>query len=115
MGFIPIILTLSAAIMLFIMAVHHSIKTKKSRMDELQSQMTTGIMELVKDTQIPSGDLSETFQLAKKNIKSGQEDEFHLRVRIPYQRIKLIRAEYNQLIAKKPYSFVAKIMNHKPI
>lgn len=119
MGFIPIILTVSAAIILFIMAVHNSMKSKKSQIEGLQLSMVEGIKTLTKDfSNITLEDpkkLSETFQLAKNALEENQKEDFHVKVRMPYQKIKLIKAQYNKLISKKPYSFVAKMMGHDPI
>ncbi|WP_291782249.1 hypothetical protein, partial [Cecembia sp.] len=108
----------SAAIILFIMAVHNSLKSKKSQIQELQLLMSEGIKTLtdISINEMPSDTqkLSEKFQLAKISITESQEEEFHQKVRKPYQQIKLIKSQYNQLIARKPYSFVAKIMGHQP-
>ncbi|MGY6741144.1 MAG: hypothetical protein ACXIUQ_00300 [Cecembia sp.] len=119
MGFIPIILTVSAAIILFIMAVHNSMKSKKSQIEGLQLSMEEGIKTLIKDLsnfklEDPKK-LSETFQLAKNALEEDQKEDFHVKVRMPYQKIKLIKAQYNKLISRKPYSFVAKMMGHEPI
>lgn len=118
MGFIPIILTMSAAIILFVMAVHNSLKSKKSQILELQMKMSDGIKSLThmstEEAMTDSQKFSKIFQDAKSSINESQEEEFHQKVRKPYQQIKLIKSQYNQLIRRKPYSYVAKIMGHQP-
>ena len=119
MGFIPVILNMSAAILLFILAVHNSLKSKKSQMEELRFSMEEGIKALTKDlsgmNMKDTDELSEIFHTAKSALEESHQEAFHLKVRKPYQQIKLLKSQYNQLIARKPYSFVAKIMGHQPI
>lgn len=119
MGFIPILLTLSAAIILFIMAVHNAMKSKKSQIENLAELMVKGLQGF-SDNQISndntsSEDLSKIFQSVKKGVKSNDETRFDLEVRKPYQQMKLLKSQYNQLLAKKPYSYVAQIMGHRPM
>jgi hypothetical protein len=110
---------MSAAIILFIMAVHNSLKSKKSQIQELQSLMIEEIKALTgvnaDENVADSEKLSKKFQQAKSAIKEPQKEEFDKKVRKPYQQIKLIKSQYNQLISKKPYSFVAKMMGHQPV
>lgn len=118
MGFIPVVLTLSAAIILFFMAVNNSLKSKKIQIQEFQFQMLEGLkafdLSFLPNQEIIPANISEIYQKVKKNLQEDQFVAFDKKVRKPYQQVKLLKSQYNQLISKKPYSYVAKLMGHQP-
>jgi hypothetical protein len=119
MGFIPIILTLSAAIILFFMAVNNSLKLKKSQIQEIQSEMIKGFSKFDSDFNISSGTdwdkVTEKYLELKKKHESGELTDFDKVFKKPFQQAKILKSQYNTLISKKPYSFVANMMGHKPL
>jgi hypothetical protein len=119
MGFVPIILTVSAAIFLFMMAVHHSLKSKKNQIYTLREVMKAGLDEFqINNFHFENNDLEElskAFKVAKESLNGKEDKKFDELVRRPFREIKLISAQYNQLISRKPYSFVANLMGHQSI
>jgi hypothetical protein len=119
MGFIPIILTLSAAIILFIMAVNNSLKIKKTQIQGIQSEMIKGFSEFDSDLNISSltnwDKVKEKYMELKKKHESGELSGFDETLKKPFQQAKILKSQYNGLISKKPYSFVAKLMGHRPL
>ena len=119
MGFIPIILTVSAAIILFFMAVHNYLNLKKSQIQGLQSEMINGFSGFDPDFKIsPVSDwdwVTKKYMELKKKHESDPKSGFDETLKKPFQQAKVLKAQYNKLISKKPYSFVALVMGHKPM
>lgn len=122
MGFIPIILTLSAAIILFVLAVHNALKSKKSQAIKAQEAFITGLTNLNYQPTfklgLESSNLSEmekAYRSVKSELKAKKNEPFEIQVRNPYQAFRMTVLQYNKLIKKKPYSFVAGITGHQPI
>lgn len=122
MGFIPIILTMSAAIFLFFMAVNNAIKTKLKQIIELQEIMIAGLTKINPAITIASGitssalaGIEKEYQQVKGNISAENKDLFEKNIKSPYANLKLIISQHNKLIERKPYSFVAQLMGHQKI
>ncbi len=122
MGFIPIILTLSAAIILFILAVNNAMKSKKTQAIKAQEACLIGFTKLNYQPHFTLGFESENLLQMERDFKSFKSElpadkrvPFDREVRSPYQRFRLTISQYNKLIKKKPYSFVASISGHQPI
>lgn len=122
MGFVPIVLTLGAAILLFVMAVNQTILSKKNTLLDLQANFISGMEKLgVKQAKQPSIDkdtfqwIDQQYQQLKGQTPENKMDKFEQNIRKPYQSIKLKTNQYNQLVSKKPYSFVAALLGHRPI
>ncbi|WP_242617468.1 hypothetical protein [Cecembia calidifontis] len=100
------------------MAVNNSLKSKKIQIQDNQFKMMEGLRAFsqssISNEEIKQDRISKLYQNVKKSIQEDQLDAFDKKVRKPYQQVKLLKSEYNRLISKKPYSFVAKIMGHKP-
>jgi hypothetical protein len=117
MGFIPIILTLSAAIILFFMAVHNYLNLKKSQIQGLQSEMIKGFSGFDSDLKVSS--VTDWDWVAKKYLELKKKHaldpnaDFDKTLKKPFQQAKILKSQYNKLISKKPYSFVAQVMGHK--
>lgn len=122
MGFIPIILTMSAAIFLFFMAVNNAIKTKLKQIIELQEIMIAGMTKINPAITVSPGinssvltGIEKEYQHVKEAISDDNRELFEYNIKSPYANLKLIISQYNKLIGKKPYSFVAKLMGHQKI
>lgn len=122
MGFIPIILTMSAAIFLFFMAVNNAIKTKLKQIIELQAMMIAGLTKINPAITISTGitssalaGIEKEYQRVKRDISAENKDLFEKSIKSPYANLKLIISQHNKLIERKPYSFVAQLMGHQKI
>ncbi|WP_245889615.1 hypothetical protein [Cecembia rubra] len=100
------------------MAVNNSLKSKKIQIQDFQFKMIEGLKEfddsLKSNEAIKPDYISEIYQRVKKNLQEDDFEAFENKVRRPYQQIKLLKSQFNKLISKKPYSFVATLMGHKP-
>lgn len=117
MGFIPIFLTLGGAVMLFIMVVRQSLANKKQQFDALLNVVAVGLTKLSSNQSVKA-DLStiKSFvQEVKPKLKPEELSTYEALVKTPLNQAKLTRLQYNQLISKKPYSFVAKIFGYEAI
>ncbi|MCH7414962.1 hypothetical protein MM213_15785 [Belliella sp. R4-6] len=118
MGFIPIFLTLGGAVLLFIMVVRQSLKSKKKQFDTLCVATWTGLSQISPEAsgETPSFEkINNLYKKAKSELKDDQLGFYNSQIKKPIQEAKLIRIHYNNLVAKRPYSFVAKIFNIQPI
>ncbi len=119
MGFIPIITTLSAAIILFFLTVNYSLNSKKNKVINLQKEILQALSKLeLLENQFEVNelnkllDLQTIFKNAKAKVDKDKADEFITSVQTPYRALKLTLIQYNNTIAKNPYTFVAKLMGH---
>lgn len=122
MGFIPIIATLSAAIILFFLTVNISLNSKKEKIINLQKEILEALKKLgLLESEFDENQMSQLLQLrtifnnAKVKLEKEKTDEFVHSVQNPYRSLKLVLLQYNNTISKKPYSFVAKLMGHQEI
>ncbi|EOZ96958.1 hypothetical protein A33Q_1876 [Indibacter alkaliphilus LW1] len=113
---------MSAAIFLFFMTVNHSMNTKKARIQALLKEMLVALNEMnLSDQKVVNIDsphlqnLKTIYIQAKTELQVDQQAKFKNNVSEPYKGIKLIVSQYNKLVKKKPYSYVAKLMGHKAI
>lgn len=122
MGYIPLIIILAAVVALFFMVVNNSLNSKKKAILQYQNSIFEGLSKLGNHVDAkPKIDLS-TFGLietAYRKTKTGLSDEnknmFESVVKPPFQSLKLTKAQYNKLVGKRPYSFVAALLGHKTI
>jgi hypothetical protein len=122
MGFIPIILTMGGAILLFFMAVNQSLLAKKHAIMRLQVVIFEGFKALGADYSAQASissaavdQIDSAFRLLKSKVDIKDNSRFETQVKMPYRDLKVTIEQYNRLVKKKPYSFVAKLMGHKPI
>lgn len=122
MGFIPIILTMSGAILLFFMAVNQSFLAKKSMILKLQQGLLERLGNFGKEyaampdnTAVVLDHIDSGFQNLKNHFAGKEDVRFETEVKGPYRDLKVTIDQYNRLVKKKPYSFVAKLMGHKAI
>lgn len=120
MGFIPIITTLSAAIILFFLTVNISLNSKKEKILNLQKEIIQALSHLgLLDDPLEVNQLNHLLKLrtiftnAKAKVGKPKAAEFVESVQGPYRNLKLTLLQYNNIVEKRPYSFVAKVMGHK--
>jgi hypothetical protein len=115
MGFIPIIVTLGGACLLFIIVVGNYLSARRKQIEQLRVNIMDGLKQLSLPDNILSIDALEIssvdkiIQEAKQNLSAENKDDFKNVVLPYYKSLQVLRMQYNQLIIKKPYSFVAKI------
>jgi hypothetical protein len=122
MGFIPIILTMGGAILLFFMAVNQTLIAKKSAILRLQTIVLEGFGQFGRkyalEPSIASSVLDQIDQGFRQLNGAGafnKSEQFETQVKIPYRDLKVAIDKYNRLVKKKPYSFVARMMGHREI
>jgi hypothetical protein len=119
MGFIPIILTLSGAITLFFIAVHNSLKSKKTQILGLQAELIKAFTQLDSDSKISAivdwNSITKKYLELKKKQESDPISGFDETFTKPLHQAKILKSQYNKIISKKPYSYVALLMGHKSL
>jgi len=120
MGYLPIIITLSCFIGLFWLVVNQSFIAKKKAILQLQQAFFDTLEKSgspLKNTSSFDKDILQMidseYQKAKSNLSPKNESTFEKEMKPVYQALKITVSQYNKLISKKPYSFVAKGMGHK--
>ncbi|MFC0261810.1 hypothetical protein [Fontibacter flavus] len=104
------------------MAVNNAIKTKLKQIIELQEIMIAGMTKINPaislspriDSSVLAG-IEKEYQQVRSKISDENKDIFKNNIKSPYSNLKLVISQYNKLIRKKPYSFVAKLMGHQTI
>lgn len=111
MGFIPFFLTVGGACMLFFLTVKTTMQRKLSLQRELLSQLGLAHPELglvpghITDPDLALNDLKKTGE-SQKIPESSHEI---------IRQLKINRYQYNGLIKKAPYNWVAKISGFQAI
>lgn len=109
MGFIPIFLTLAGFIFLFFIVVSTSIKNKKNdfanSFDKLKASLTIN-----EDLKANRENLTYLENLYLQNKEVDRQA-----IKAELSQTKLYLFQYNRLLKKKPYSFVATLTGHQPI
>ncbi|MCH6199567.1 hypothetical protein MMU07_08255 [Aquiflexum sp. LQ15W] len=120
MGYLPIIITLSCFIGLFWLVVNQSFVAKKKAIMQLQQAFFEGLEKSgspLKNTASFDKDtlqrIDSEYHKAKTNRSPKNESTFEKELKPVYQSLKITVNQYNNLIGKKPYSFVAKGMGHR--
>lgn len=119
MGFIPIFITLGGAVMLFMMVVNITLKTKKNQVFNLQAKVLEAMQKIggkeVMDLKLDATDITAmkaTYSQVKNKLKDNERALFEKEIKKPFQTAKLIKSQYNELLKKKPYSIVAKMLGY---
>ena len=120
MGFIPIILTMGGAILLFFMAVNQSLLAKKNSILRLQAAILDGFKNFGENSSVQAAISSKAIEqidsgFRQLKAKVQADARFESEIITPYRDLKVTLDQYNRLVAKKPYSFVAKLMGHHAI
>ena len=122
MGFIPIFITLGGAVMLFMMVVNITLKTKKNQVFNLQANVLEELQKIggkgVMDLRLDSTDataLKAAYIQVKNNLGDNEKAIFEKEIKKPFQTAKLVKSQYNDLLKKRPYSIVAKLLGYNAI
>jgi hypothetical protein len=111
MGFIPIFITLGGAIMLFFLTVKKTLQRKVDLQKELVLKIKSQSIELG----LAIGDVLEPEEL-QKLVKSQSPKLPTERTALDLIReMKINRHQYNLLIKKAPYNWIATISGYRPI
>ena len=111
MGFIPIFLTMGSAIILFFLTVKNTLQRKINLQKELLfklKELNPELGSILGKKQSPEELISV---LKEEKLKKNLATEALGLVK----EMKINRHQYNQLIAKAPYNWVAKLANFQPI
>jgi hypothetical protein len=120
MGYLPIIITLSGFIGLFFLVVNQSMIAKKKAILQIQQALFEGFERLGFAHKREIGLHPEAFKTIEAQYQKAKSHEgstngplFKNEIQPVFQSFKITISQYNKLITKKPYSFVAKLMGHK--
>ncbi|MCL6260967.1 hypothetical protein M3O96_17820 [Aquiflexum sp. TKW24L] len=122
MGYLPIIITLSGFIGLFFLVVNQSMIAKKKAILQILQALFDSLGKSGSTPQNPIDLQAKTIHYidgeylrAKSTLNGKTQSSFEKEIRPVYQSLKVTISQYNKLIGKRPYSFVAKVMGHKPL
>lgn len=111
MGFIPLFLTVSGACLLFFLTVKNTMQQKLNFQRELFSKLGLAHPEMglilgeINDPEIVLENL-------KKHVPQEQLSKKSLEI---IRQLKINKYQYNKLIKKAPYNWIAKIAGFQPI
>lgn len=109
MGFIPIFLTLGGFIFLFIIVVSTSIKNKKKVFEKSFENLKTSLN--IKEELVANRE--NLAYLERLHLQKKDTDRLNSKSNL--SQAKLFLFQYNRLLKKKPYSFVAILTGNQPI
>ena len=123
MGYLPIFLYLAGFILLFMLVVTNSFKSKKAQyfraLEELSERLGMFDSQVTGSTPLQGGvsldDLEKHYSSVKSNVTSEQLALLEKSVKPMLGKAKLRLYWYNRLVQKKPYSFVARLMGYSAI
>jgi hypothetical protein len=111
MGYIPLFLTITGACLLFFLTVKNTMRNKLNLQKELLSKLAVAHPELG----LTQGEIVDP----EKVMKQWKKDDSPKK--IPHESLEIIRElkvnrlQYNQLIRKAPYNWVANLSGYQPI
>lgn len=111
MGFIPIFITASGACLLFFLTVLKNLRKKMDRQKELFAWMGSVYPQLELQTnhfQNPE-QVVEKLKIITPSVQISKEAAEVIR------EMKINQYQFNKLIKKSPYNWIAKIMGFQPI
>lgn len=111
MGFIPIFLTMGGACLLFFLTVRTTMQRKLNLQRELTSKLGLNHPEL----EIILGEIADPDLITEKWKKIHSDKKIPKKSIETLRSLKINRLQYNQLIKKAPYNWVAKISGYSPI
>ncbi|KEO72371.1 hypothetical protein [Anditalea andensis] len=109
MGFIPIFLTLGGFVFLFTIVVSTSIKNKRKAFDMSFDKLKESLS--LKEDMIASRE--SLVRLENEYLSKKEADRIPSKVAL--SQTKLYLFQYNRLLKKRPYSFVASLIGYHPI
>lgn len=111
MGFIPIFLTLGGACLLFFLTVRNTFQRKIA----LEKELFFNLGEKLPELNGKSEELTSSEQILKQISGLELSPKTKKEVLELLRDMKVNRSQYNKLIKKAPYNWVAKISGFRPI
>ncbi|MCM0041283.1 MAG: hypothetical protein NBV61_00810 [Algoriphagus sp.] len=111
MGFIPLFLTASAACMLFFLTVRNSLRSKLILQKNLVAQLALAHPELG----VPPGKLLDPKEIQRILKNCAAEKSIPQSSRETLRALKVNQHQFNALIKRAPYNWVATFGGFKPI
>lgn len=111
MGFIPLFLTVGGACVLFFLTVKNSMLRKLNFQRELLSKLGLDHPELG----LILGEIADPDSVFENLKKSNPENKVSKKSLELIRQLKINKYQYNNLIKKAPYNWVAKISGFQPI
>ena len=111
MGYIPLFLTIGGACLLFFLTVRNTMLRKLSLQQELFSKLALAHPELG----LILGQISDPDQILNQWKSSEKPKKVPSSTLEIIRELKVNRHQYNQLIKKAPYNWVAKASGLQPI
>ena len=111
MGYIPLFLTMGGACMLFFLTVKTTMQRKLNLQKELLAKLALNHPELG----LILGEISDPDAILEKWKSPDSTQKVPKKSLEIIRELKVNRLQYNQLIKKGPYNWVAKISGFQPI
>lgn len=111
MGFIPLFITAGGACLLFFLTVRNNLLRKLKQQKELSANLNLLSPELGLD----SGEIAEPDKVLEKWKDQNSPKKITKEMANIIRELKINKYQYNRLIKKAPYNWVAKIGGFQPI
>lgn len=111
MGFIPLFITAGGACLLFFLTVRKSLLRKLKQQRELSQNLNLLSPELG----LAIGEIAKPEQILEKWKNQTSPKSISKEMAILIRDLKVNRYQYNQLIKRAPYNWIAKISGFQPI
>ena len=111
MGFIPIFITAGGACVLFFLTVRNNLLRKLNQ----QKELTANLNLLSPELGLASGEIAKPDQVLGKWKNQVPSKEVSKEMAAIIRELKINRYQYNKLIKKAPYNWIAKIGGFQPI
>lgn len=111
MGFIPLFITAGGACLLFFLTVRNNLLRKINRQKELSANLNLSSPELG----LAPGEIVQPDEILEKLKNQNHSIEITKEIADIIRELKINRYQYNNLIKKAPYNWVAKIGGFQPI
>lgn len=111
MGFIPLFLTVGGACLLFFLTVKNTMQRKLNFQRELLSKLSLDHPEIG----LILGEIADPDAVLESLKESGKEKKISKKSLEIVRQLKINKYQYNNLIKKAPYNWVAKISGFQSI
>lgn len=111
MGFIPLFLTVGGACLLFFLTVKNTMQRKLNLQRELISKLGLDHPQLG----LILGEIADPDSILNKLKETSPEQKISKKSLENIRQLKINKYQYNALIKKAPYNWVAKISGFQPI
>lgn len=111
MGFIPLFLTVSGACLLFFLTVKNTMQRKLNMQRELLSKIGLAHPEIG----LILGEISDPDKVLESLKKANPDEKVSKKNLEAIRQLKINKYQYNRLIKKAPYNWIAKISGFQSI